>query len=426
MSTLAQKTVKSAVRIEGVGLHSGQKATLILEPAPANSGITFVRSDIESKNSITLAPENIVRSDRRTQLTNGTTSINTIEHLLAVLHILGITELTISCDSEELPGCDGSGKVYLDEIDAVGIETLDAEVEPLTVNEPIAVDSNCGTLTALAHEALIIDYTMDYTAFGVDLQHKTITVTEESFRAEIANCRTFCMKQEWDQRLEHDLGKGATLEDTLVMDGNTPVENSFRQPLELSCHKILDLIGDLYLTGRPVRGKFIALKSGHAANVELAQRLADQKPAEPIYRLEELLEVLPHRYPMMMVDRLEKLEPKKRAVGYKNLTFNEPFFQGHFPGRPVMPGVLQIEAMAQLAGCILIDPDNEKKLIPMFTAIDGVKFRRPVVPGDRLDMDTRVVKFRRNMGEVVGTATVNGQIASEATFRFILVEGPSK
>jgi len=426
LNTIPQKTLKSTVIIKGVGLHSGETANLILEPATANHGIKFIRTDVDKKNIIELNPANIVYNDRRTQLTNGNVNINTIEHLLAVLHILGITELTIKCDCEELPGCDGSGKIYLEKIDAVGIETLGAETNILEINTPLTVDSEHGNITAIANKDFIIDYTLDYSAFGVSLQHKTINITEQTFREEIVNCRTFCMKQEWDQRLEHNLGKGASLENTLVMDKDTPLENKFNQPLELSCHKILDLIGDLYLTGQPVKGKFIALKSGHAANVELTQKIFNQRPTEPVYHLEELLKVLPHRYPMMMVDRLEKLEPKKRAVGYKNLSFNEPFFQGHFPGQPVMPGVLQIEAMAQLAGCILIDPNSKTKLIPMFTAIDGVKFRRPVVPGDRLDMDTRIVKFRRNMGEVIGKATVNGQVASEATFRFILIEGPQE
>lgn len=426
-----QKTIVKPFSISGVGLHKGTLVNVHFKPAAINEGIRFIRVDLPQKTVIKLGEGCVVTDPnvtRCTAISADDAMIVTVEHLTSVLWGLGIDNLTIEIDGEELPGLDGSGLDYLKAFKSAGIHEQDAPKKFYKIQEAIGVSQDGSSLLITPADDFKISYTLNYDHPGLRSQFYSVTLDEQSFEREIAPCRTFVLEKETKELSAKGLGKGANTTNTLVVGDRGVIDNTLRFPDEFVRHKILDCIGDLFLLGFPIRGHIFATKSGHALNRLLLKKIAQQKKkydAEGfIYQpaisggqevdIQNIMKILPHRYPFLLVDRVVALEAGKKAVGIKNVTINDNFFQGHFPTRPVMPGVLMIEAMAQTAGiALLTNPEHHGKLA-VFMAVDKVKFRRVVVPGDQLVMEVEIVRDRSRTAQVKGVAKVDGEVAAEA------------
>jgi UDP-3-O-[3-hydroxymyristoyl] N-acetylglucosamine deacetylase/3-hydroxyacyl-[acyl-carrier-protein] dehydratase len=362
---------------------------------------------------------------------------------MASLWAQGVTDLEVRVDRPELPGLDGSAALYFEAIDAVGTIELGANRRYLPVRVPIEVSRGDATIVALPLDCggLKVSYTLDYSSAGWGTQYFSGIVDRETFGREIAPARTFCLEDEAEALRDAGLGLGATTENTLVLgrDGRV-LENEFRFPDELVRHKVLDLIGDLYLAGGFLEGHILATKSGHRMNVALARRIAAKLsgPGGPgaglpksrvldrgrTLSIHEITRSLPHSFPFLFVDRVVAIADDGRSArGLKNVTVNEEYFSGHFPGNPVMPGVLQLEGMAQLAGLMLLSHDENVGKLAYLLSVDGVKFRRPVVPGDQMVYEAVLVAMKPRTARVDVRTTVDGQLTAEAHIRFMLVAG---
>ena len=428
-----QKTIASPVEFSGVALHTGAEAHMRLKPAAPNSGVTFIRTDLPEEVRIPAVLENRRQSPRRSTLAVGDAEVHTVEHLLAVLHVLGIQNIDIEIDGPELPGMDGSAREFLEGLQAAGIVDQGLRRRRLQVREPVAVQNGESSLVALPSDGNIrVSYTLHYDHPSLT-QHLSLEIDPDTFKEQIAPARTFVMEAEVKELQARGLGQGASLENTLVVGDDGVVQNDLRFDDELVRHKILDLLGDLYMLGSQIQGHIIAHRSGHFLNVELAEKLAAtyarERETEDILigahrgvDIRQLQKLLPHRYPFLLIDRILKIEGDTRAIGLKNVTFNEEFFQGHFPGQPVMPGVLQIEAMAQLGGVLLLRKSENLNKLAYILSIDHVKFRRTVVPGDQLIIEVEAKKLKSRTGQVQAKASVDGNVVAEATIRFMIVD----
>ncbi len=422
------------MELSGRGLFTGYPVTVRFKPAPVGSGVTFVRTDQVEPVTIAARIENLSKRARRTSLRNGTASIETVEHCLAAARGLDIDNLIIELDNAELPAADGSAQVFVDTLQSAGITELDAERQVLRVVAPTRVSDGDAELVAwpLDRDELEIIYELDYgleSAIGHQLYH--VTVAPDAFLREIAPSRTFVTEDEATQLRAAGLGTHLTYEDILVIGRDGPVQNEYRYPDECVRHKILDLIGDLMLVGRFVCGKIYARRSGHYLNHELVRRLdelrnrtrmEEQLSKPPELDIRHVQRILPHRFPMLLVDRVIAIEGDRRAIGIKNVTVNEPFFQGHYPRQPIMPGVLIIEALAQLGGILMSQKLEHTGKVAVLLSLDKVKFRRPVVPGDQLVMEAVAVRVKARTGQTQCRATVGGELAAEAMIRFMLVD----
>lgn len=421
-----QRTLRSPVRLSGVGLHTGKQVNMVLKPAGADEGITFCRVDIEGKPVVRLEAASIVMDPavtRCTAIESGTVRVMTIEHLLAALSGLGIDNCSVEIDAVEAPGLDGSSLEFVQAIQKAGIETLDRPRRYLDVHEPLVVSSGTSSVVILPSSKFEIAYTLEYDHPLLKRQTVAFDVNEESFLKEIAPARTFCLESEAQQIRAMGLGLGATPKNTLIVADNGPVDNAFRFSDECARHKLLDIIGDLFLLGRPIRGKVIACKSGHALNRLLLTKINQQQrdaamTTGRVFDINQIKKILPHRYPFLLVDRVIEIECGKKGVGIKNLTANEEFFQGHFPAKPVMPGVLMIEAMAQTAGVVVLTSGQHQGKVALFMAIDKVKFRKVVSPGDQLLMEIEIIRDRERTAQVHGVGKVGGEIVVEAEMLF--------
>lgn len=437
-----QRTIERDVEIEGRGLFTGQPVQMRIRPAPPHAGICFVRTDQSPPIRIAAHVDNVSKRARRTALKNGTVAIETVEHCLSACAGLGLTNLQIELTADEVPGVDGSGLPFVERLREGGIKEQDAPVEALMIDSVVRVVDGDSELIALppvdpASEALEISYDLDYGPENpIGRQSLRIVITPEAFVSGIAPARTFLLEEEAQQLHAAGLGKHLSYADVLVFGPDGPIGNQLRFPDECVRHKILDLIGDLSLLGQPIIGRVYARKSGHALNHELVRALLDrrhrrtqeaylhQPPALDIHRVQR---ILPHRYPFLMIDRIIEIEGAKRVVGLKNVTINEPFFQGHYPGEPIMPGVLVIEALAQVGGILLSQVLEHKGKVAVLLSLDRVKFRRPVRPGDQLWLEVETVHVRSSTGHVKGRALVGGELAAEAEIKFLLrdAESPS-
>ena len=430
-----QRTLAEAVELSGTGLHEGQPVTVHLAPARAGAGIHFVRADLADSDPIPATIASVVPGERRTLLRRGAAEVHTVEHLLAALWAFGVDNLEVTLDGPELPALDGSARPWVEALARAGLAELRAPRRSFTVREPIVVEREGATLAALPPAGdgqLDLSYTLDYRARGLAVQHVDLSLPGGDFAAEVAPARTFVFADEASALRAAGLGRGATPENTVVFgaDGE-PVEGKSRLPEEPARHKLLDLVGDLALLGCDLSARVVALKSGHALHHELVRRLAAARErAENAGRLagptgmdiREIAGILPHRYPFLLVDRVIEIEGYRRAVGIKNVTINEPFFAGHFPDQPIMPGVLILEALAQLAGTLVLRRMEYTGKLPVLWAIDKVKLRRSVIPGDQLRLEVEAVRVKDTMARVDCIAKVDQHVAAEAQMTFTLVD----
>lgn len=414
-------------------------------PAPANSGIRFRRVDLEGKPEIEAQVENVSETNRSTTIAKGNVKIHTVEHVLAALAGFGVDNAIIELDSNEPPIGDGSSREFCKMIQDAGIAPQAEKRETFTPSEPIELESGETLMTLFPDERFKITCT-SADKHGRFTQFYSTEITPNTWEHELSHARTFCFFEEIEQLIKNNLIKGGCLENAIVIrDDAVLTTEPLRYPEEFVRHKMLDIVGDLSLVGRPIRGHLIAVKPGHATNCEFAKLIVAQMhrprraaqafgpppvsgngagkevpaPRQVAMNIEEVQQLLPHRYPMLMVDAVVKLE-ENRIEAVKNVTINEHYFQGHFPGHPIMPGVLQLEAMAQVAGLLMLKQGQSGPHLAYFMAADSVKWRKPVLPGDILVIEAEITKVRGKIGKAKGTCKVAGEIVSEAEITFML------
>jgi len=410
-------------------------------PAPANSGVRFRRVDLDGKPEIEARVENVSETNRSTTLAKGNVKVHTVEHVLATLAGYGIDNAVIELDANEPPIADGSSREFCKIISAAGIVLQPEKKEFFTPTEPIEIRLGETVMTLFPDENFKITCT-SADKQGRFTQFYSTEVTPKIWEKELAHARTFCFYEEIEFLFKNGLIRGGSLENAVVIrDDAVLTTEPLRYREEFVRHKMLDIVGDLSLLGKPIRGHIIAVRPGHAANAVLVRKIVEQinqpiraqqtfapppndvpmpvPAAEGSMDIEELMKFLPHRPPFLLVDRILKIDGMK-ITGIKCVTMNEPFFVGHFPGHPIMPGVLQLEAMAQVAGVLLLKIIKAANQVAYFMAADNVKWRRPVGPGDVLVMEMELTKARGKIGKAKGVCKVDGEIVSEAEITFML------
>ena len=432
-----QRTIQEPVEFTGRGFFTGSNATLRFRPAEPHSGIHFVRVDQPKPIRIPARIENITKRARRTSLRNGTVNIETIEHCLSACAGLGIDNLDIELTGDEVPGGDGSSMPFVNMLEKAGLCEQDAPRQDYVIPEVMRVVDADAEVLALPPiepdaEHLEVFYDLDYGAEGpIGRQILSVKITPEEFVANVAPARTFLLQSEAERLRQSGLGPHLTYADLVVFGPDGPSENTLRFPNECVRHKILDLVGDLMLLGRRLVGRIHARKSGHALNHELVRVIRDSLKSkettrsllcDPAIGIQHVQRILPHRYPFLMLDRIIELQGTKRAVGIKNVTINEPFFQGHYPGRPIMPGVLIIEALAQIGGVLLSQELEHKGKIAVLLSLDKVKFRRSVEPGDQMVLVAEAMRVTPRGGQLKCQATVRSETVAEAIIKFAMTD----
>ena len=404
------------VSVEGIGLHLGVQCRLTFKPGVSRQGIVFRRTDCAGAPVIKAHVSEVSGSERRTQLGRGAHAIHTVEHVLAAVTGLGIDDLTIEMDAPEPPILDGSAEPFVVALNEGGLASLDGEPEFLDLSEPVRIIDGSSVYEAYPANQLELDVTIEFPHPLIGRQSRRFMVTKDSFAKEMSRARTFGFVHEVDALREKGLIKGASLENAVVLDDSGVLSGELRWTDEFVRHKAMDCIGDLALTGAKVRARIVAMKPSHRGTVTLVREMVKAGRKEKgMYTIEDIMKVLPHRYPFLLVDRIIEIEEKKRIVGLKNVTINEPFFQGHFPGHPIMPGVLIIEAMAQVGGMLLMGSvDDPESKVVYFMSLDNVKFRRPVKPGDQIRFELEITQLRGTVCKMRGVGKVDGEVVAEA------------
>jgi len=426
--TRKERTLKRSATMEGVALHSGETVQVQVEPAPAGTGVIFRRGDRPDPADIPALAGHLSMSQRRTVLREAGCDVGMVEHLLSACAGLGVDNLMVTVSADEMPGTDGSSMPYVEMLEGAGIVEQKRERLRFTVEEPHVIREGSAELVILppSGEGLRIRYIPSYPE-GVDSSPVVFDSATDDYKKEIAGARTFVRAEEVEALLEAGLGKGATADNTLLLGGEEAPD--MRIALEPTRHKILDLIGDLALVGADLHADIVAVQSGHGLNQAMAKHIRGQFEAQEIadpgmadgYSITEIMRLLPHRYPFLLVDRVLKVEGWRRAVGVKNVTINEPFFNGHFPEQPLMPGVLQLEALAQLSGFLLQRKMEHTGKLVVLAAIDKVRFRGGVVPGDQLRLEVETLRMSRNRATIKAQGKVGLRVVSEAVLSFAMV-----
>jgi len=414
-----QHTIDKCVSREGIGVHSGAPATLTFCPAPPNHGIRFRRADLPDKPEIPVDLDHVAGTELGTSLGVGEARVQTVEHVMAALAARGIDNALLELSGPEPPILDGSFRGYLEALEEAGSQ---AQTEPrrvIQISEPVTLELDSGEFyVAAPGDGLRISATIEFEHPAIGRQFGTFFFSEGSFAQEIAPARTFGFRADAEKLHERGLALGASLENTVVLDEHEVLNDDLRFSDEFLRHKVGDMVGDLALLGAALDLHIVAERPSHRGNVALARavkRAAARAEGAPIVDAEQIMQYLPHRFPMLLVDRIVEVETGKKIVGIKNVTINEPFFQGHFPGHPIMPGVLIIEAMGQVGGLLLMDAvEKPEDYVVYFMALDNVKWRRPVVPGDQLVFELEMLQFRRHVCKMRGRGVVDGHVVAEA------------
>jgi UDP-3-O-[3-hydroxymyristoyl] N-acetylglucosamine deacetylase/3-hydroxyacyl-[acyl-carrier-protein] dehydratase len=429
-----QKTIKGEGQVSGKGLFGGQDVQVVFRPAPEDTGVVFVRADLKQPVRIKATVPSIAGQDRKTTLATGDIQINTVEHCLAAVYALEIDNIIIEVTGPELPASDASAAEYFALLKQIGVKTLAPQVRTFVITEPISVVQGDASIYALpgARDRLEISYDLDYPQEpAIGRQIYGCELTPDIFEENLASARTFLMESEAKQLQAQGIGKHIGPRDLLVINADGPIKNRYRFPDECVRHKMVDLIGDLSLASRRIHGRIVARKSGHALNQAMAKKIfdaalrldrIDQFGTDAILDIRRIQKILPHRYPFLLVDKITQIDGDTRIVGIKNVTFNELFFQGHFPGTPIMPGVLIVEAMAQVSGLLFAQRLEHTGKLAVLLSMDGVKLRKAVVPGDQLVLSSETIRLRRRTAHCKCQAHVDGTVAAEAEIKFMLID----
>ena len=432
-----QHTLGKAAGLSGVSLHTGEKVTLRLQPAPVDFGIKFKRKDLQDEPTIDAKIENLKTVERATTIGEGAMRVHTVEHILAALSAMGVDNATIEMDANEPPIGDGSGAPYVELIKKANVVPQEAPRRIFSVREPLHIETKGGSLLIVLPDDKFRISCTQMGPQGRFTQYLSTEITPAIFEREIAPARTFVYYEDVLPLMDKNLIKGGSLENAIVVRGDSVLSKEpLRFPDEFVRHKILDIIGDLALCGHRLRGHVVAVKPGHGPNAELARALAREHektlptlqprafpPGEGGLDVNQVMSILPHRYPFLMVDRIVGFEGETKIVGVKSVTINEPYFAGHFPGHPVMPGVLQVEAMAQVASILMMKITQSASRIGYFVSADEVKFRKPVFPGDTLFIHAELLKARSNrLAKARCQCRVNDAIVSEGELMFTFLD----
>ncbi len=450
---MKQRTILREATTHGKALHTGQEVTLTIKPAPENHGIIFRRVDLygkpEVKPGIELIADQLVRS---TDITAGHTKLHTIEHILSALVGCGVDNVIVELNASEPPILDGSAKHFVNLIQRAEPVEQEAERKVYVLQEPISVTDGNRSIIALPYDGFKVTCTSADDR-GIHTQHLSIDIDPETYISEIAPARTFTVYEDIEPLLKMGKIQGGSLDSAIVIKGNQILS---KEPLrfddEFVRHKILDIVGDLSLLGTSLKAHIVAVRTGHKLNADLSKAIYDKirarpepKALEPIRRdrrstgpriigpnetevmIRRILDMLPHAYPFVMIDRVTKIVSDTELHAIKNVTINEPFFVGHYPGNPVMPGVLQIESIAQAAGILMLRQVSSEGKVALFMSADRVKFRRAVVPGDRLDIHVKLTKVRnKRIAVCEGVCTVEGQLACSGELMFTIMDVPEE
>ena len=432
-----QHTLAGSATLEGTSLHTGEKVSLTLKPAPEDHGFKFRRVDLPDQPFINADVDKVQTVERATTLAEGSVKVHTVEHVISALVGMGVDNCVIEMDANEPPIGDGSSRPFVELIKKVGLVPQNAVRKVWEIREPIHLETGDGTIIMIVPSKTFRVSVTNVGPEGRFTQYFSSEVTPELYEKEICAARTFVYYEDVKPLLEKGLIKGGSLESAVVIRGNEIMsKEAMRFHNEFARHKALDLIGDLMLSGVKILGHVIAVKPGHGPNTKMAatlkgiySRMRMMVPAavsipdgESVLDINEVLKILPHRYPMLMVDRIVDCLGENKCIAVKNVTINEPYFAGHFPGHPIMPGVLQLEAMAQVSSVLMLrKPENVGK-IGYFMSADNVKWRRPVFPGDTLFIETEILKMRGSIGQTRCRCLVNGEVVSEAELKFALMD----
>lgn len=463
-----QRTIKNHITLSGVGLHTGNKSNMTFKPAPENYGVKFKRIDLLDSPEIPADIDHVVNISRGTTIAKNGVEVHTVEHVLASIMGSEIDNLIVELDSNEPPVMDGSAKDYVETLQKAEIVEQNSKRDYLIIEDTVHYHDEKNNVDIVAlplKDDFRISVMIDFNNPALGVQHTGLFNLHKEFEKEFAPSRTFCFLSEIEYLRSQGLIKGGDLNNAIVIVDRDASEEEFnimkkklgieesvilgsngilnnkelRFKNEPARHKLLDLIGDLALIGAPIKGQILAARPGHKSNVEFTKMLRKlylQKKIEKkfqvvksencIFDIEAILEIMPHRYPFLLVDRIIDIEVNKKIIGIKNVTYNEPFFQGHFPNKKVMPGVLIVEGMAQCGFILLLNTlDDPKNKMAYFAAIDKVKFRKPVVPGDQLVFEMYLLSFKRGICKIAGKAYKNyigGEIACEGEFMAAVID----
>lgn len=419
MTSENQRTIAHEIRVAGTGIHCGAAVEVGIEPAPPGTGIAFRRTDIDGAPEVPARLQYVTSTELGTGLGSDGVEVRTVEHLLAALAALEIDNAVVSLDGPEVPILDGSFAPWTRRLRDAGLVSQPATATVFRIGEALSVSGSSGqSYVAMPHRGLRISATIEFEHTLIGRQYGDFSLDGAGFEREIAAARTFGFHEDADALRARGFAKGASLENTVVLDRDRVMNGDLRYRDEFLRHKVGDLVGDLSLIGGRLRGHIVAERPSHGGNVALAQAILDSQPRRegvPEIDIRRIMEYLPHRYPMLLVDRILEFEPRKRIVGLKNVTINEPFFRGHFPEHPIMPGVLIIEAMAQVGGLLLMDSvSNPDEKVVYFMSLNNVKWRRPVTPGDQVIFEMEMQNLRRRICRMKGKGTVDGKVVAEA------------